>query len=44
MNALQNYDHPVHTIPNHHPAKIDVLPKTLVQIILAVKMVSAAFK
>ena len=28
-------DHSVHTIPNYHPTKKDVLPKTLVQIILA---------
>ena len=30
-------DHLVHTIPNHHPTKMDVLPKTFVQIILATK-------
>ena len=30
-------DPPVHTIQNHHPTKMDVLPKTLVQIILAAK-------
>ena len=33
-------DHPVHTIPNHHrnkSYKMDVLPKTFVQIILAAK-------
>ena len=30
-------DHPVHTIPNHHPIKMDVLPKTVVEIILAAK-------
>ena len=30
-------DHPVHTIPNHHPTKMKVLPKTFVQIILAAK-------
>ena len=30
-------DHPVHTIPNHCPTKMDVLPKTFVQIILAAK-------
>ena len=35
------FGHPVHTIPNIHPTKIDVLPKTLVQIILAA---SAIFK
>ena len=34
-------NHLVHTIPNHHPPKIDVLPKTFVQII---QMVCAAFK
>ena len=30
-------DHPVHTTPNHHPPKMDVLPKTFLQIILAAK-------
>ena len=30
-------DHPVQTIPNHHPTKMDVLPKPFVQIILAAK-------
>ena len=30
-------DHPVHTIPNRHPTKMDVLPKTIVQIILGAK-------
>ena len=31
-------DHPVHTIPNHHPNKLGcILTKTLVQIILAAK-------
>ena len=30
-------DHSVHTIPNHHPTKKDVLPKTFVQIILGAK-------
>ena len=29
--------HLVHTTPNHHPSKMDVLPKTYLQIILAVK-------
>ena len=30
MDALEKmYFHPVHTIPNHHPNKMDVLPKTL---------------
>ena len=38
----QRDDHLVHTIPNHHPTKMDVLPKTLVQIILAAN--SAAIK
>ena len=28
--------HPVHTTPNHHPSKMDVLPKTFLQINLAV--------
>ena len=28
-------DHPVHTTPNHHPPKMDVLPKTFLQINLA---------
>ena len=26
---------PVHTTPNHHPPKMDVLPKTFLQIIIA---------
>ena len=30
-------DHPVHTIPNPHLTKMDVLQKTCVQIILAAK-------
>ena len=30
-------DHPVHTIPNHQPTKMDVSQKTFVQIILAAK-------
>ena len=30
-------DHPVHTIPNQYKTKMGVLPKTLVQIILAAK-------
>ena len=30
-------DHLVHTTPNHHPPKMDVLPKTFLQIILASK-------
>ena len=30
-------DHPVHTIPNHHPAIMNVLSKTFVQIILPAK-------
>ena len=30
-------DHLVHTIPNHHPSKMDVLPKPFFQIILAAK-------
>ena len=28
-------DHLVHTIPNHHPPKMDVLPKPFLKIILA---------
>ena len=28
-------DHPVHTTPNHHPPKKDVLPKNFLQIILS---------
>ena len=32
---LQENDHLVHTIRNHHPPKMDVLPKTFLQIILA---------
>ena len=36
MDALKKMDDlPVHTIPNHHSTKIDVLQKTFVQIILA---------
>ena len=31
-------DHPVHTITDHHPTKMDVRPKTFVQIILAAKL------
>ena len=30
-------DHPIHTTPNHHPSKMNVLPKTFLQIILAAK-------
>ena len=30
-------DHPVHTIPNHHPTKMEVLPKTFVKIVLPAK-------
>ena len=37
-------DHPVHTIPNHHSTKMDVLPKTLIQIRLAAKWQGRAFK
>ena len=28
-------DYPVHTIPNHHQAKLDILPETFIQLILA---------
>ena len=36
MGALKKmYVHPVHTKPNHHPTKMDVLLKTFVQNILA---------
>ena len=31
-------NHPVHTIPNRSPSKLDVLPKTFVQIILDAKL------
>ena len=31
-------NHPVHTIPNRYPTKLDVLPKTFVQIILDAKL------
>ena len=31
------FDQPVYTKPNHQPTKMDVLPKTLIQIILAAK-------
>ena len=34
---LHQDDLPVHTIPNNHPTKMDVLPKTLDQIILTAK-------
>ena len=43
MNTWQNgcfgkmNDHPVHNTQNHHPPKIDVLPKTVLQIIIAAK-------
>ena len=37
-------DHLVHTIPNHHPTKMDNLPKTFLHVILAAIMISAAFK
>ena len=30
-------DHPIYTIPNHHPTTMDFLPKTSVKIILAAK-------
>ena len=30
-------DHWAHTAPNHHPHKMDVLPKTFLQIIIAAK-------
>ena len=30
-------DHPVHPPPNHHPPKMDVLPKTFLQSILTAK-------
>ena len=30
-------DHPVQALPIHHPTKMDVLPKTFIQIILAAK-------
>ena len=30
-------DYPFHTIPNQYPTKVDVLPKTFVQIFLAAK-------
>ena len=38
------FDHPVRTIPNHHPTKKDVLPKFVVQIILAAKWLVWHFK
>ena len=38
MDALEQLDDlPVHTPPNHHNLKMDVLPKTFLQIILAAK-------
>ena len=30
-------DHPIHTITNHHPTKMDILQNTFVQIIIAAK-------
>ena len=33
---------PVQTIPNHYPTKMDVLPKTFVNIILASKWPNAS--
>ena len=36
-------DHLVHTKPNPHPPKMDVLPKTFFQITLAAKYLSFAF-
>ena len=37
MDALKKKDdHPVHTIPNHHPTKMDVLQRTLDEIILLI--------
>ena len=40
MDALKNgwSGYPVHTTPNQHPAKIDVLQKTCLQITLAAKL------
>ena len=37
-------DHLFHTTLNHHPPKMDVLPKCFLQIILAAKQLCAAFK
>ena len=37
INFEKKDDYPVHTIPNHHPTKMDVLQKTFVQNILAAK-------
>ncbi len=38
MDALKKMDdHQVHATPNHHPTKMDVLPKTFLQINLAAK-------
>ena len=37
-------DHLVHTTPNPHLLKMDVLPKTFVQIILAAKMAIVTLK
>ena len=43
--VLWNIDHPVHTIPIHHPTQMDVLPKTLFKLSWLLQfMVSAAFK
>ena len=37
MDTSKKVDHRVHTTPNHHPTKRDVLPKTFLQINLAAK-------
>ena len=38
MDAVDKMDdHLVHTIPSHQPTKMDVLPKTFVEIILVAK-------
>ena len=37
-------DHPVNTIPNHHPTKMDVLPKIVFKSSLLLNIVSAVFK
>ena len=46
MDALEKWMiiHAVHTSPNHHPPKMDVLTKTFLLIILAAKWYSSAFK
>ena len=44
MDGLKKDDHSIHITPNHHPLKMDGLPKTCYGITLAAKwLYSAAF-